>query len=201
MLGEQARQHVLVVQVNRALPGEVVEADVVESHPSRLDAEVPREPALEADGHVAQSDGAVPGVEQRAGDDADRVGEVDHPRVGGGQLAGALGDVEDDGNRAQRLRQTARAGGLLADATALERPGLVAVPGRLAADPQLQHDGVRGVQPRVEVGRPGHLRGVTVMGHDPLRHAADQLQPVRVGVDQHEFLKGQRVAQPGHPVD
>ena len=201
VLGEQARQHVLVVQVNGSLPGEVVEADMVEPYPRWLDAEVPGEPALEADRHVAQPDGAVAGVEQRAGDDADRIGEVDDPRVGSGELAGALGDVEDDGNRAQRLRQAARARGLLANATAVKRPGLVAMPGRLTADPQLKDDGAGGVESGLEVGRPAHLRRVPVMGHDPLRDAADQLEPVRVRVDQHELVKRERVAQPRHAVD
>ena len=62
-------------------PGQVVEADLVDDDPLRLDAEQPRERALEADRDVAEADGAVAGVEQRARDDPDRVREVDDPGV------------------------------------------------------------------------------------------------------------------------
>ena len=60
---------------------------------------------------------------------------------GRGQPPRPLGDVEHDRHRAQRLGQAAGAGGLLADAAALERERLVGDPGRLAADAELdQHD-------------------------------------------------------------
>ena len=53
------------------------------------------------------------------------------------ELAHALGDAEHDRHRAQRLGEAARAGGLLADAAARERDGLVAEPRRLPADADL----------------------------------------------------------------
>ena len=63
-------------------PGQVVEPDVLEPHLVGADAEPRGEPALEADGDVAQAERAVAFVEQGAGDDADRVGEVDDPGAG-----------------------------------------------------------------------------------------------------------------------
>ena len=63
------------------------------------------------------------------------------------------GDVEDDRNGPQRLRQTARTGGLLADAAALERPGLVLAARGLPTDAQLEQDRVRALDARVEVRR------------------------------------------------
>jgi hypothetical protein len=132
--GEQFGEAVDAVDVGRALPGQVVEADVVQDHRLRCHAEQPGEPALEADRHVAQADGPVSGVEQGPGDDADRVGEVDDPGVRRGQCPDAFGDVEDDRHGPQRLGQPARPGGLLADAAALQREGLVGDARRLPAD-------------------------------------------------------------------
>ena len=54
---------------------------MVQRHLLGRHAEPGGQPTLEADGHVAQPDGAVPLVHQRLGDDADRVGEVDDPGV------------------------------------------------------------------------------------------------------------------------
>jgi hypothetical protein len=51
----------------------------------------PAKPALQPDGHVAQPDGPMPGVEKRLRDDADRVGEVHDPRTGRRPPVGLLG--------------------------------------------------------------------------------------------------------------
>ena len=118
------------------------------------------------------------GVEQRARDDPDRVGEVDDPRVGPGQLAHALGDLEHDRHGAHRLREPARAGRLLADAAARQRSGLVAQPGSLAADADLDEDEVgaldrlRRARRRVE----SSPRNPLALEH-PRRQAADDLEP------------------------
>ncbi len=119
----------------------------------RRDPEPAREDPLEADRDIAQPDRSMPGVEQRPGDDPDRVGEVDDPRVGGGPLAGPLGDVEHYRDRAQRLGEPAGARRLLADAAAIQRPGLVPVPRGLPADPQLQQHRTRAVEPVVGICR------------------------------------------------
>ena len=108
----------------------------------------PRELALKADRDVAEPDRAVAGVEQRAGDDPDRVREVDDPRVRRGALAHALGDLEHDGHRAHRLGEAAGAGRLLADAAARERHRLVREARRLAADADLDEHEVGAVDAR-----------------------------------------------------
>jgi hypothetical protein len=79
MRGDQAGQPVGAVHHGGSFPGQVIEPDMVEQHLPRRDAEQRGELPLEADRHVAQADGPVPGVEQRPGDDPDRVGEVDDP--------------------------------------------------------------------------------------------------------------------------
>ncbi len=71
-----------------------------------------------------------------------------------GPLACPFGNVEHYRDGAESLREPAGAGGLLADAAVLQRPGLVALPGRLAADPQLQQHGPGAVQALVEAGGP-----------------------------------------------
>ena len=114
---------------------------MVQTHPVRRDVQELGEPALKADGDVAQADCLVFGLEKCTGDDADGVGEVDDPGVGvdGPHL---ICDAKHHRNRAQRLRETACAGGFLADATTFQRPCLVALPRRLATDAELhQHGG------------------------------------------------------------
>ena len=123
----------------------MVEPDVVDEDALRRDSEQPGDLALDADRDVAEPDRAVPGVEERTGDDPDWVREVDDPGVRCGEGADALGDLEHDRHRAHRLGEAARAGRLLADAAAGERDRLVAQPRRLAADAELEEDegGVR----------------------------------------------------------
>jgi hypothetical protein len=111
---------------------------MAQAHPRRIDDQPAREDPLQPDRHVAQADRAVPRVEQRPGDDPDGVGEVDEPGAARRPRPRALGDVKHHGHGTQRLGQAARAGGLLAHAAAVERPGLVPLPGGLAADPKLQ---------------------------------------------------------------
>lgn len=203
VLGQQLRQHVLAVRAAQAhaqLPGEVVEPDVVQVDLGGVHIQQPGELALEADRHVAQADRLVPGLEQGPGDDADRIGEVDDPGVRVG-AAHPLGDVQHDGHGPQRLGEAAGAGGLLADAAALQRPGLVLVPRGLSADAQLEEDGVGAGHARVQVGGGGDLPGVVLLGEDPPGQAADQFEPVGRRVDEHQLLDRQRVPQPGEAVD
>ena len=203
VLGEQLGQHVLAVgaaEPHTGLPGEVVEADVVQVHIGGRDAEHSGELPLEADRHVAQSDRLVTGLEQRAGHDADRVGEVDDPGVRVG-TAYPLGDVEDHRHRTQRLGEAARAGRLLADAAALQRPGLVLVAGGLSADAELEQHRVGAVDTRVEIVGRGDAPGVPLLGEDAPRQAADQFETVGGGVDEHQFLDRQGVPQPRESVD
>lgn len=99
------------------------------------------------------------------------------------------------------LARPCGAGGLLADAAALQRPGLVLVPRGLSADAQLEEDGVGAGHARVQVGGGGDLPGVVLLGEDPPGQAADQFEPVGRRVDEHQLLDRQRVPQPGEAVD
>src|SRR5262249_61523703 len=103
--------------------------------------------------NVAQSARAMAGVEQRTRHDSDRLREVDDPRVGTCARTYAFGDLEHDRDGAQRLSEPARAGGLLPDAAARERDGLVAQPRRLSADADLDEHEVRTVDRAIEIVR------------------------------------------------
>jgi len=135
VLREKPWQHVVPVDLDVADPGEVVEPRVVEVDRLRSDAQPPGEQALEADRDVAQTHRSVALLEQGAGHDADRVGEVDDPRVLCRMLAHGVGDVEHDRHGAQRLREAAGAGGLLTHAVARQRERLVARASGLTAYP------------------------------------------------------------------
>ena len=70
-------------------------------------------------------------------------------------LGRALGDVEDDRHRPERLGEAAGAGRLLADRPEPRRQRLVDEAGRLAADAQLDEDEVRAVEGGVECSGSG----------------------------------------------
>ena len=103
----------------------MVEADLVDEHAAGLDFEQVREEPLQPDRDVAEPYGSVAGVQEATHDDSDRVREVDDPGVVRRELSDALGDLEDDRDRAERLSKTARPGRLLADTAACERDRLV----------------------------------------------------------------------------
>src|SRR3954453_10214599 len=163
----------------------MIEPDLVDDNPVRLDAEIACPPALKADRDVAEPDRLVVVVEQRTGDDADGVGEVDDPRVVG-QLAHTLRDLEDDRHRPERLREAAGAGRLLADAAARERRRLVDETGGLAADPDLDQHEVGAVDGAIEIL--GHVERaeVPLPREHPLRQAADYFAALGVDVVQDE---------------
>ena len=184
---QQFGQPVLAVHRDGAFPGEVVEPDVVQGDLAGLGAEQPGEVPLQADGHVAEADRAVPGVQQGPCDDADRVGEIDDPGVRAGALPCFPGDVEHHRHRAQRLGQPAGPGGFLADAAVFQRPGLVPLPGRLPADPQLEQHRAGLVQAVVQVGRPAQRGRVAERAQDPRAERADHGEPLLGRVDQHDL--------------
>ncbi len=182
-------------------PAQVIEAHVVQHHALRLDAQVLREVALEADGHVAQPQGAMPLVQERLRHDADRVGEVHDPGVGRRPLADQLGQLHHHRHRAQRLGEATGAGRLLADGVELERERLVGESGLLPADSQLDQHEVRVVDRGGGViGQGQATRPFDPMQH-PLREPAHDLQPVQVDVVEHELLDWQAVATVGEPFD
>jgi hypothetical protein len=139
-------------------------------------------------------------VEQRLRHDADRIREVDDPRVRG-ECSHALGDVEHNGHRAQRLGEPAEAGRLLPEAPARERHRLVDHARRLPADADLHEHRVgafdRILQPRrgLDTNRmPGAVQHAA-------REPGDDLQPLVVRVVQPEIIHVDAVAQPHEAVD
>jgi hypothetical protein len=79
--------------------------------------------------------------------------------------------------------------------------GLVDEPSRLAAHAQLDDDEVRAVE-RLVAGRRAHDPGggVGLVGH-PVREAADDLQPLRVDVVEHELVDRQPVVAADEALD
>ena len=66
VLGQQLGKHINAVEEHLAFPGEVIEPDVLKRDPVRRDTEIRSEPALETNRDIAQSQGAVALLEQRA---------------------------------------------------------------------------------------------------------------------------------------
>ena len=110
-----------------------------------------------------------------------------------------VGDVEHDRHGAHRLRETARAGGLLTDAAARQRCRLVVQPRGLATDAQLQQHRV-GVLDRL-FQRVGDRQGTgpVLSGQDASGQPADDLAALGVGVHQDQL--GQRAGGRTVPSD
>src|SRR4051794_39337809 len=106
----------------------MVESDMPETNPGRLDPELFCEPPLETDTHVAESNRTMTVVAESLSHDPDGVGEINQPGVVGGLPLHLLGDLEQHRDRAQRLREASRAGGLLTDAPIRKRKRLVTLP-------------------------------------------------------------------------
>ena len=90
---DELGQAVDAVDGHLALPRQVVQADMLELHAFGRHVEQRGEVPLKADRHVAQADGPVAVVEQRLGDEAGRVGEVQQPGAGRAQTPRVGGDV------------------------------------------------------------------------------------------------------------
>lgn len=99
------------------------------------------------------------------------------------------------------LARPCGAGGLLADAAALQWPGLVLVAGGLSADAQLEQDRVGAVHPGVQVTGGGDGPGVALLGEDPPGESAHEVEAVGRRVDEDELLDRQGAVQTGEPVD
>ena len=165
----------------------MIQPDLIDLHAARLDAEHPREAPLPADRDVAETDRLVPVIEQRPGDDSDRIREVDDPGAVGSAFPHAVGDPEHDRNRAQGLAETPGAGGLLPDAAAGERHGLVRQASLLPADPDLDQDEVRAVDGAVEIVGDLEPPFIALPVEHALREPTDDLAPLGVDVLQHEL--------------
>src|SRR6476660_5560203 len=136
-------------------------------------------------------------IEQGLGHDPDRVREVDDPGVPRRPAADVIGQLEDDGYRAQGLREAAGAGRLLADTAEPERCRLVAQAGRLAADPELDHDEVRAVDRGVAVGGGHEPAAPAAVVEHPAGETADDVQPLRVDIEQGELVHAEALLAGG----
>jgi hypothetical protein len=199
VFGDQARQY--VGKQNAPGPGEVVQPDVIEFDACRVYAEQGRRLTLIADCHVAQADRAVAVLQQRAGDDSDRIGEVDDPRAWCAVLGYPLGDVEYHRYRAQRLGEATGTGGFLTDAVALQRKGFVHSTRSLTADPKLDEDHAGALDPGINVVGPRQLGAVPVLPKDPLRERSNERQPLGGRIDQGQLGYRQHVSQSCDAVD
>ena len=180
-------------------PGQVVQAHLLHLDGLRRDAPVRREPALEPDGHVAQADRPMPGVQERLRDDPDRVREIDQPRIRGGVSRHLLREIQDHRHGAQRLREAAGAGRLLADGPELERQRLVGLPRRLSADAQL-HEHERGAVERSgTVGRGDETAAPALAAQDAARQSAHHVESRLVRIEQDELVDGRLAAPAAMP--
>ena len=182
VIHEQVGQDVASVESNGAHPRQVVESDLVDRNARRFDVQQTRDQPLHSDGDVAEADGAVTVVAQGPRDDADRIREVDDPDVVGSELPRARRDLEDDRDRSQGFRQAAGAGGLLSDAAARKRHGLVGEACGLPSDAQLHEHERRAVERTVEVVCDEELAAVAGGVEHPPRESADYLAAFGVGI-------------------
>ena len=171
----------------------MVQADVLELDLLRLDPEARREPALEPDRHVAQPDRPVALVEERLGDDPDRVREVDDPRVVGGTPPDPLREVQHDRHRPERLGEAARARRLLADRAELRRERLVDQPSRLPTDAKLDEHEAGAVDRRVGVAGEGQPPAPAQPIEHPAGQPADDLEALGVDVEQDQLVDRQAI--------
>ena len=179
----------------------MVQPHVLDRDRIGIDPEIVPEPSLGPDGDIAQADGAVTLVEQRLGDDPDRVGEVHQPRAGVGPGRHLLGQLEHDGHRAERLGQPAGAHGLLAQASVPHRQRLVHVAGRLPPDAQLDDDEVGPFERGVGIGRRRERPAPTPRPQDALREPADDLATHVARVEQDEVVDDHAVLDITQAVD
>ncbi len=111
----------------------------------------------------------------------------------GGEFARPLRDLEHDRHGPHGFGEATGAGRLLADAAARRRDRLVAQPRRLAADPDLDQDGVGAVERAVDLARELERSRETLALKDPLREPAHDVEPRRVDVVEHEVAHAQAV--------
>ena len=165
------------------------------STPLRLDAERLGEVALQADRHVAQADGPVALVQERLGDDADRIGEVDDPGAGRRATADQLGELQHDRHGPQRLGEAAGAGRLLADGAEPQGERLVEEPRVLSADAELDQDEIGAVDRASRDHRSGSgAPPIPSRWQHPPASPPTTSQAFGVDVVEHELVDRQPVA-------
>jgi hypothetical protein len=175
-------------------PAEVIQPGLLEAQRVGIDADTARDAALERDRDVAEADGPVSGVDQRLGDDPDRIGEVDQPGAGCGPSIGQVGELEHDGHGPECLRQPAGTGRLLPDGPEAERQRLVGEARHLAPDPQLDEHEARAVDGLDRVGREGEVAGPFQPAEHAIRQATDDGKTIRIEVLEHQLVDRQSIA-------
>ena len=126
----------------------MVEPDVVHLHPGVVQPEHPGHPTAQPGRCVA--DPQHPVAQHRLhgfGDDAGGIGEVHQVRLRR-QLLDQPGDLHHHRHGPDRVRQTARTGGLLADHAEVERDVLVTAATFQTADPDGGEDEVAALDGR-----------------------------------------------------
>ena len=174
----------------------MLELDPLGGH-AQLGGEAPLEP----DGRVAQPDGPVPPVQQRLGDDADRVGEVDEPGAGGATAHRLLGQLEHHRDGPQGLGEPARPGRLLADAAELQRQALVDHAHGLPAHPELHDHEVGAVDGLLAAAGLDQAAAPAGPGQHAPGQAGDHPEALGVDVEQHQLVDRQAVLAGGEPLD
>ena len=203
-LGQHAfddqRPDVLAVHGEAAVPGEVVQPQRLQLSPPRRDGlaggalQQLQNVHLGGDGHVADADcrhvRRVAG--QRFRHQAGRVGEVDQQRARR-QLAHVGGQIQQNGDGAQRLGHAADAGGLLADQVVPLAQVFITLARLHPAHPQLCGHVAGAGHACAAIGRQMHLEGRSLCRDHALGKAADHSEPLRVDVNQPQFGHGEAV--------
>jgi hypothetical protein len=187
---QQVRKNIVAVHPNRSEPREMVEPHVFELHTVPRDLEHGGHPALHRDRHVAQADRSMTRIEQRLGDDPDRIREIYEPCSTRAAAAGLLRQPHDHRDGAERFGEAARSGRLLPDAAETQGERLVAQPGLLPAHPDLRHHECRAVDRPIAVGRDHELPLPRPAPQNTPRDAAHDLQATGVDVEQRQLVDG-----------
>ena len=196
MLREKLRQDVAAVDVHRANPREVVQADLVDEHPFRLDSEQRRNLPLEPIATLQSPTARWPASSSPRTTMPTGFVKSTIQASRRCQLTCALRDLEHDRDGSQRLAEPARAGRLLADAAAGERDRLVREPRRLPSDAQLDQHERRAFEGTSRSSVIEQLAVVVRRGQHAGREAADDLSALSVDVVEDEARADRGVPAP-----
>ena len=174
---------------------------MLQLQPIGVDAELRRHRSLQGDRDVAEAEGPVTGIDERLGNDADRVREVDDPRSRRRMTSRQLGELEDHGHRPERLREAARAGRLLTDRAELQGEGLVEQARGLSADPELDQDEVGAVNGGARVIGQRQAAFPAEAGEHSLGKPAHDFAALGADIVECELVDRQAVAAVGETVD
>jgi hypothetical protein len=136
-------------------------------------------------------------LKQSAGDDPNRVREVDDPSILRRALAHGLSDVEHDGDRAHRLSEATSASGLLANAITRQRKRLVTCACSLTTNAQLEQHRRRTVDGRIAVSCQSQASRSAALVQNALRETTHDVESLGVRIQQHELGDIELISEPG----